>query len=205
MIKKAKVEDTIVDVLSFDEYTQRPKENIDIGYTAVERNGILYPVKRKTDSGTGIYSHGILCKFIDPPEEEKDLYSSKNIIDFNDVKTMKDMIEKTNTLKNAERTTLTTVNNIFVPKITETDTPEMECLKMAVKEKQIDMDSYKHRLDNNARRLLLDESITFGKLRLLCNAFDIDALLTLKDKNPDVPNPIGKEITVNLTVISFLS
>jgi hypothetical protein len=28
---------------------------------------------------------------------------------------------------------------------------------------------------------------------------DMEALLTLRDKSPDVPNPIGREITVSLT------
>ena len=33
----------------------------------------------------------------------------------------------------------------------------------------------------------------------LCRGLDIQATLTLRDKSDNVPNPIGREITVDLT------
>ena len=33
----------------------------------------------------------------------------------------------------------------------------------------------------------------------MCNALDIKATLTLEDKNRDVPNPINKSISVEIT------
>ena len=42
-------------------------------------------------------------------------------------------------------------------------------------------------------------SITFGKLRAMCEALDIKATIIFEDTNPDVPNPIGRVITAELT------
>ena len=52
---------------------------------------------------------------------------------------------------------------------------------------------------NNDKRLIKKNSITFGKLRNICNALDIRATLTLEDKTGDIPNPMGTRIEVCLT------
>lgn len=52
---------------------------------------------------------------------------------------------------------------------------------------------------NNDKRLIKKSSITFGKLRNICNALDIKATLTLEDKDDEVPNPMKTKINVCLT------
>lgn len=52
---------------------------------------------------------------------------------------------------------------------------------------------------NNDKRLIKKNSITFGKLRNICNALDIRATLTLEDRADDVPNPMGTRIDICLT------
>ena len=47
-------------------------------------------------------------------------------------------------------------------------------------------------------RRLKGNSITLAKLISICNAFDISAELTLKDKD-GIPNPMNTEVTVDLT------
>ena len=102
----------------------------------------------------------------------------------------------------AERSILTTIDNVFAPDITENDTPEMKAIKQAILDKHIDLDKYEPRFGpnyNNDKRLLKKNSITFGKLRSICNALDIKASITIEDAGPDVPNPIGRVITAELT------
>ena len=43
------------------------------------------------------------------------------------------------------------------------------------------------------------DNITLNKLTAICENLDIVPTLTLRDRNPDVPNPIGRTITVDLT------
>ena len=48
-------------------------------------------------------------------------------------------------------------------------------------------------------RLLKGESITLGKLVSICNAFDISADLTLRDRDSNTPNPMNETINIDLT------
>ena len=71
-----------------------------------------------------------------------------------------------------------------------------------MKKKSIDIEKYAGRFrDNfpNDKRQLKNTSATLNILKRFCKCMDMEALLTLRDKNPNVPNPIGEEITVSLT------
>lgn len=68
--------------------------------------------------------------------------------------------------------------------------------------KHIDLDSYEHRFGknyNNDRRLFEKPNISLLKLTSVCTALDIKATLILEDSSPDVPNPMGGVVTVELT------
>ena len=101
-----------------------------------------------------------------------------------------------------ENEILTDRNNVFSINIGDNDTPEMKALKTAINTKRVDKRNYESRFEQfqNDMRLLKGNTITLAKLISFCDKFDIDAELTLRDKNDgDIPNPIGTEISVNLT------
>ena len=133
-------------------------------------------------------------------QEQKKELSVDNIIDFNK-DNIKDLIESSNLLKDKEREILTSPDNVTMVSIGELDDPEMKALKMAILEKHIDIDKYESRFGsnfNNDKRLLSKSRITITKLKTMCDNLDIKATLILEDASPDVPNPIGKEIRVEL-------
>ena len=68
--------------------------------------------------------------------------------------------------------------------------------------KNINIKAYERRFGptyENDIRIFNGHKITLRKLREMCNALDIQAKLTLCDISPDVENPMGTEITVNIT------
>lgn len=204
MIRKGLIAGKIVDVINFDEFSDHPNM-YQPGYTAIDGgNGLIYPLRTKTDSRPGAYisSGGLICRYKEPAEEERSNYSADNITDFSKPKDIADLINKQQSLKSQERTILTTADNIFNPQVKDSDYPEMVALKNAVNMKHIDLDSYEHRFGknyNNDRRLFEKPNISLLKLTSVCNALDIKATLTLEDANSDVPNPMGKSVSVELT------
>ena len=200
-LEKAKIDDIIYDVISIDEFYQNP--SVVNAYTAIKGDdGYIYPVRTKTDNRPGFYPTGGLDFFKPPSYGEASTYSQQNMINFREATNIREIIKTQQKLASAERTILTTIDNVFAPEITENDTPEMRALKEAVIEKHIDLDKYEPRFGpnyNNDKRLLKKQNITFGKLRSICNALDIKASITIEDASGDVPNPIGRTITVELT------
>ena len=51
----------------------------------------------------------------------------------------------------------------------------------------------------NDKRQLRGDSMTLNILKRFCRNLDLEAQLILKDKNDNVPNPLGREIVVSLT------
>ena len=70
--------------------------------------------------------------YINPHEEDRNNYSSDNVIDFSSASDMKDIIEKKAQYANLEREILCDADNIFRPVIRENDAPMMKALKEAV-------------------------------------------------------------------------
>lgn len=202
MLQKGLIDDKIVEVITFDQFVQQPKA-YPLGYTVVDGgNGVMYPLRGKTDSRPGLYPSNGICKYKDPSPEEMDVYSAANITDFSKPKAIGELIAKQNKLKQQERTILTNADNIFQPQVKPDDYPAMVALKTAVNAKGIDLDSYAHRFGNNFnndKRLFEKPNITLTKMISICNNLDIKATLTLQDASSDVPNPIGDSITVDLT------
>ena len=203
-IRKAKVEGRMVSVIGMDTFHTVPddcKENL-----AIEHNGLLYPVKNKNGSGPGMYPGPLLCKFVHPESSQIQQYSAEeNSINFNDIKNIQDLISKQDKLKKMEQITLTTdIGDIFKPPILETDSVETAALKEAITAKCMDIKKYQHRFGsasafNNARRAMTSEEVTLNKLKQYSNIFDMKVTMIIEDKHPDVPNPIGKQIVVDIT------
>lgn len=204
-LEKIKIGNAIYDVISIAELDRDPSA-FDPAYTAVKwTDGNIYPVKTlnklncaQREFVPGYYMTDCM-DFIVPAKSDE--YSESHIINFRDPN-LRNVIAAQQRLMNAERTILTTVDNLFAPEITDSDTPEMKAMKEAITDKHIDLDKYEPRFGpnyNNDKRLLRKNNITFGKLRAICDALDMRATLTIQDANPDVPNPIGRVIVAELT------
>lgn len=208
-MKKILLHKTILDVLPEDEYIRRSIMSEEItkdlsNETAIEKDGYIYPVIIPTQSMKEIPKViGAIdcgpCLIYNKPqtEEDKQLYNSNRAIDFENTKNLKDMIQKTAELEKAEKSILIDKNNIYNIIINEDDTPEFALLKQAINNKQIDISSYKNRLNdsfsNNIRLLTNGNSITFSKLRTFAQVFDLECELIIRDKE-NVVNPMGEEL-----------
>ena len=94
------------------------------------------------------------------------------------------------------------MENIYRPPLLPTDTPAMRGLKEAMIAKNFDLDMYQDRFGvnyPNDKRQMNKDDITLKMLRRMASKTDIEVTITYRDKSPDVPNPIGREITVNIT------
>lgn len=198
----------ILDVIDENEYHRRvsynkENKNIMAEDTAIEKNDYVYPINNQfTKEVPGVYDAGPVLVYTRPNESNNDSgYNPKNIIDFNNVSSLKQSIEIQNKLDKAERSVLVTPDNIYIPLSKENDTPEMKLFKEAVTRKKIDIDSYKQRFGagfNNDKRSFNDSSITFFKLKRIADILDMDITLTIKDK-PGAPNPIGESLSTIIT------
>lgn len=202
MNRKGKINGSIYDVVTHEEYLEN-RDLYNNKFTAIERNGILYPVvkNRKTP---GYYNGdgGIFAELIQPPNSEIENYSSNNIIDFNSATNMREIMEKSISLRDLEKEILCSPDDIFSPVIDERDDPEMKALKEAVISKNIDLDKYEPRFGsnyNNDKRLFKRNSMSLGKYKTVCDALDIKATLTLEDMSENVANPMKKVISVVIT------
>ena len=207
-MKKAKIGRRILDVIDENEFIRRSSLNPDIVTslaedTAIEKDGHVYPVtKQYSKDVTGVTDVGkVLLYSLTEQDKDADEYKVENVIDFENVKSLQESINKQNQLMSAERTILVSPENIFTPVVKEEDTPEMKLLKQAICLKGIDLDNYKQRFGsdyNNDRRLFEQNSITFFKLKRLAEIMDMNVSLSLEDK-PGAPNPIGEKLTIQIT------
>lgn len=211
-VRTTTLDGKIMDVVSEEDYKSKWRmyaNNPSIqATTAVEirgNDGVDYvlPFRNKTDERPGIYSDGSIY-FLKYPTAEESQYRKENlsIVDFKDAKDINDFLSKNAQIREMETTVLTDIDSVFIPPMTENDSPEMRLFKEAVASKRMDINKYAPRFgDNflNDKRILKTNSITMNKLVSMCNNFDIEAELILRDANPDVPNPMGKEIRAILT------
>lgn len=198
--KKAKVEGRVATVIKPEEALKNP--SMQNKYTAVEVGNCILPVKTSYDpSSPGFYINNKIGKLIYPSKEDAEDYSNENVIDFSDVKTMRELIAKQEEVKKMESEVLSNSDNLFKPIAKENDSPEMKAMKKALCLKNIDIDAYADRFGdnfNNDKRLLKGSSITMSKLKSICDKLDMKCTLTISDINPNVPNPIGEDIVIDI-------
>lgn len=200
-MKKIELNKRLYTVTTMTDYTNN-QELYNPRFTAIETgNGTVLPIcSRAIDNGPGIYYQpGAMVCMIEKPENPEE-YSASKIIDYSNPKSIGDIIRNNELIADIQAEIMTTTDNIFQLRITDDDTPEMRALKTAINSKQVDKCQYEDRFDQfqNDMRLLKGNSVTLAKLISICNAFDISAELTLKDKD-GIPNPMNTEITVDLT------
>lgn len=204
MIKKAKLEGTIYDVISEETFKKNP--SIYVGYNnavAIEKDGHVYPIRNTTVANTMVGYYPSSDSYVQPRNDtEEVLYGTGSIINFSDVKSFRELIEAQDKLNQAERTILTTPDNITIPVVGQNDSPFLQAIKRAITDKQIDLDKYGPRFGSNypnEKRLLKKSDMTLQKGILYAGCLDFDIYVTIKDSSPEVPNPIGETITVKLT------
>ena len=181
------------------------KSQTAIEVTIGEDNYVL-PFRNKTDNKPGIYEDGSIEFFYVPEknnEKEFKEYSSDNMLDFSKCTNIVEIMKKQKILRDEEKEILANPDNIFIPPISGKESPAMLGLKQAVIEKHIDIDKYQDRFGRenfpNDKRKFKDDDITMFMMNRMNKALDIKATLILEDKSPDVPNPMGKKISIDLT------
>lgn len=208
-VTKAAVDGKVVDVIDYEEYCRhkemyfgRSDVSIPVDYNGKE---IMLPVKGKMEGdpiSPGVYNAGCINFFKMPEEDFIDRYIPKAKISMDNADDIKDLIIAGEAIKKLDEPFITSPDSVTNIPIKENDQPEMVGLKLALNSKHIDIDTYAGRFgDNypNDKRQLKSNSATMKIIKRFCDNCDMEAVLTFKDKNPDVPNPMKREISISLT------
>lgn len=197
-----------LNVYSYDEYLKNKDILTDKDSDAavrIEDNGNEYvlPVREPSIDmkEPGIYPNQKFDFFSMPTtEEEKTQYSPK-VFDFSNSQSLQEIVTKHEEFDSMRNQILETPDNITSPPLKEADAPEMRALKEAILAKHIDIDKYKERFGANFpndKRKLNDTQITLFIMKRYCENLDLEMDLTIKDKNGNIANPMGKVITANV-------
>ena len=205
--KEIFIENKLYEVVSLTDYVKNPDIYLQ-GHVAVDvGRDMIYPVIPQNSQQPGVViKKDAPFMFVVQPEQNQDQYQKEAIINYGDAKTYKEFAETHKVVRKLEKDVLTTPDNIFAPQVDPEDSPAMTALKEAVCSKHIDLDAYESRFGsnyNNDKRIFNKNNISLTMLKRMCNALDIKASLTLEDQTlpygEDVPNPMGKSITIELT------
>ena len=208
-ITKAAINGQVVDVVDYDEYSSHidcysGRNDVAIPVDMRGRE-ILLPVKGRYSSNVtlpGVYNAGCVDFLIYPDEAFVERYIPKDFISMSNTDDIRELIKNGDAARKLDEPFITSPDSITCIPIKETDQPEMKGLKMALNAKNIDIDKYAARFgDNypNDKRQLKNSNATLKIIKRFCENCDMEAILTFRDKNPDVPNPMNTEITVSLT------
>lgn len=211
-VVKAPVNGQTFDVVEYGEYAQNPEayyNRTDVAIP-VDHNGrqMMLPFRGSYPGPRtiipGVYDAGCIDFVVKPDEGFADKYipDPSSIISLSNTDSIRELIMKEDSVKRLDEPFITTPDNITNIPINPNDQPEMVCLKKALNAKRIDIDKYAGRFgDNfpNDKRQLKAKSCTLNIIKRYCNNCDMEALLILRDSNPNVANPMNTEICVSLT------
>lgn len=196
--KKAKINDRLYNVVEKEEFIKCP-DIYPIATTAIETGNRVIPLVNKTDrENIGLYYAGPVFEH----RGDIDKYDKSNIelINLSDARSMKELINKQERVKDINKSILESADDIYVPTYLDTDTAEMKMFKEATEAKHMCLKNYATAIEestgstfNNDRRLLEKDSITFPKMKGLATAFDMEIELIIRDRSSNVPNPMNKE------------
>lgn len=210
-VTKAAIAGRVVDVVNYDEYVAHKESYLqrsDVSIpTPYKNKTILLPLKGRLEPSIepispGIYNAGCVDFYKYPEDGFMDKYVAKSVITMSNKDSIKDLIRAGDESKSMDETFITNAENVTILPIKNTDQPEMVALKMAINAKHIDIDTYANRFgDNypNDKRQLKSSSATMKIIKRFCDNCDMEAVITIRDKNKNVPNPMGREISVSLT------
>lgn len=168
------------------------------GYKSMEKPGV-YPV-----TGSCGTNYAFLCLPTTESEKKEYIPDKDHVVDFKDADGIQELMSMTDKLNKSINQYLETdlnSGNIYRANIGEYDSPEMRGLKQALTAKRMEIDKYGEKFGANwanDKRKLNDDNITMFLLKRMCTNFDVDIDLVFRDHSPDVPNAMGKTITVNL-------
>lgn len=196
----------LTNVISMTEYAAY-QEIYTPGTAAIEKekDGVSYylPIRSSTDDGPGVYPVGNTMTITKFPEPGDDTYSDKSkLVDFSDSKTMKGIMDKQNQFRDLEYEMLCAPGDVLVAPYLPNDTPMMRAFKEALNAKGIVPSNYKERMGvnySNDIRKVKEEDITIKMATRMAKNLDEEIIMIIRDKNPDVANPIGREIIANIT------
>ena len=204
---KRLISDGAKDIVTFDEYASN-KELYANTKTAIEiedSSGVVLalPYRSKGDGRPGVYDEGTFSRII-YPEEDNSIYveNAQNVLNLSDSANVNEYMHKQEILKDLETESLTSPDNIFEPPLRNDDTEEMRGFKEALIAKHVDIDKYESRFGKNfpnEKRLMKGNKISIEKLKHIGDRLDMEVVITFRDKSPDVPNPMGIEITKTIT------
>ena len=211
-LKKASIQGKMVDVISY-ETLQNNRDLYSSGPVAIEaeHNGNKYILPYNPDAAhqsldtPGVYKisqNADIDVFVYPDNKYQEQEYQPEVIDFGNSKNIQEYIEKRDRIKDIEKDILTSPDNIFRPPLNDHDSPEMRGLKEAIIAKHIDIDKYADRFGENFpndKRKMKDDKITLFLLKRMCETLDMKAELIISDVSPEVPNPIGYQIHINIT------
>jgi hypothetical protein len=209
-VEKASLEGKVYDVMTYDEYAEHFENNRERSDIAIKEdyNGqtLVLPYRGRYPAGgpisPGVYNAGCVDFIKRPDREFIHNYIPDKIVSMSNMSDIKDILREAEEARKLDEPYLTSPDNITTIKIDADDQPEMRALKMALNSKHIDLDKYAGRFGANFpndKRQLKGNNITLNIIKRYCENCDMEAILILKDSRPDVPNPIGKEISVSLT------
>jgi hypothetical protein len=145
-------------------------------------------------------SHTGYTRYYNADNDEN--YKAKdNVIDFSNIESNKELIEKQNELRNAEITILTAANSeTYTPVYSDEDSPALTLVKQCLESKNVPLENYKGRFDsncdfNNTIRLVTSDknhSISIQKIKTIGEKFDINFKISAEDF-PNSPNPMGSK------------
>lgn len=206
--KRADIGGVLTDIIPMEQYL----DNQDVYATSnvamvCERDGNKYvlPARKATDLRPGYYTQGSNCvAFARLPSSDCDTNYNYDdvVIDFSKEKTIQGIMEKQNQCRNIEYANLCNPDSIFIPAIDQDDSPLMKGFKEATIAKHFDISKYKDRFGANYLndiRQYQKNDITIKMIERICDNIDQDVYVTFKDKPGDIPNPMGREITVKIT------
>ena len=214
-VSSAMIKGESYNVLTYDEY-RNSQALWDMGSIAVieEKDGDKYVLPYRgeyTESKSlqpGIYSAGSLDFEVLPKASDEDTYKNIPVITISSNDDIQTILEKEKVLSKLAEPWISSPDNITVINVKETDGPGMKCLKTAINNKHCDMDRYGHKFGQNFpndKRQLKNDEVTIKIIDRYCRNMDMEAILTIRDKNPQVANPIGEPVSVSLLTGEFMN
>lgn len=214
-VSSAMIKGESYNVLSYDEYRNSKTLWESSNIAVVEKQGddtYVLPYRGKypdkSNIQPGIYSDGDLDFVEFPKESEESNYKNIPVITISSKDDIETILEKENVLSKLAEPWITSPDNVTQIAIKDTDSPSMKVLKEAINRKRCDVDKYQSRFgDNfpNDKRQLKNSSVTLKIIERFCDNLDMEAILTIRDKEPGVPNPINEPISISLTSGEFMN
>lgn len=203
MDNRAFINGNMYDVTTPENYRKNP--DLYNNKSAVELDGYVYPIRNGNYNPDmiGYYPGVVYDKYSIPTnEEEANIFSTDHMANFNSVTKLQELVTEQNKINTDQMLYLSTPDNIFRPVIDDIkDEPLMIGLKEAIIAKEIDINKYQSKFKqfSNDRRKFNGHKISLDKAVSTAQSLDMKITAVIEDANPNVPNPIGRKIVIDLT------